>query len=32
MSSSTGFLHSRRYKRINFYSSLLGAGIRVLPK
>jgi acyl-coenzyme A thioesterase PaaI-like protein len=32
MSSSTGFLHSRRYKWINFYPPLLGAGIRVLHK
>jgi acyl-coenzyme A thioesterase PaaI-like protein len=29
MSSSRGFLHSRRYKWINFYPPLLGAGIRV---
>ena len=32
MSSSTGFLHSLRYKWINFYPPLLGAGIRVLHK
>jgi hypothetical protein len=32
MPSSTGFLHSRRYKWINFYPPLLGAGIRVLHK
>jgi hypothetical protein len=30
MPSSKGFLHSRRYKWINFYLPLLGAGIRVL--
>ena len=30
MSASKGFLHSRRYKWINFYPPLLGAGIRVL--
>ena len=30
MTSSTGFLHSRRFKWINFYPPLLGAGIRVL--
>ncbi len=32
MSSSSGFLHGRRYKWINFYPPLLGAGIRVLHK
>jgi len=32
MSASKGFLHSRRYKWINFYPPLLGAGIRVLHK
>ena len=32
MSSSRTFLHSRRYKWINFYPPLLGAGIRVLHK
>lgn len=32
MSFSTGFLHSRRFKWINFYPPLLGAGIRVLHK
>jgi acyl-coenzyme A thioesterase PaaI-like protein len=30
MSSPHGFLHSRRYRWINFYPPLLGAGIRVL--
>ena len=32
MSSSRTFLHSRRYKWINLYPPLLGAGIRVLHK
>ena len=32
MSSSNGFLHSRRYKWINIYPPFLGAGIRVLHK
>jgi acyl-coenzyme A thioesterase PaaI-like protein len=32
MSSSKGFLHSLRYKWINLYPPLLGAGIRVLHK
>jgi acyl-coenzyme A thioesterase PaaI-like protein len=32
MSSSKSFLHSRRYKWINLYPPLLGAGIRVLHK
>jgi len=32
MSSSRGFLHSRRYKWINIYPPFLGAGIRVLHK
>jgi acyl-coenzyme A thioesterase PaaI-like protein len=32
MTSSQGFLHSRRYKWINFYPPLLGAGIRVLHR
>jgi acyl-coenzyme A thioesterase PaaI-like protein len=32
MSFSSGILHSRRFKWINFYPPLLGAGIRVLHK
>jgi acyl-coenzyme A thioesterase PaaI-like protein len=32
MSPSKSFLHSRRYKWINFYPPFLGAGIRVLHK
>ena len=32
MPSSKSFLHSLRYKWINFYPPLLGAGIRVLHK
>ena len=32
MSSSTGFLHSGRYKWINIYPPFLGAGIRVRHK
>ena len=32
MSSSQGFLHSRRFKWINTYPPFLGAGIRVLHK
>jgi acyl-coenzyme A thioesterase PaaI-like protein len=32
MSSSKGFMHSRRYKWINFYPPLLGAGIHVVHK
>ena len=32
MASSQGFLHSRRFRWINFYPPLLGAGIRVLHK
>ena len=32
MSSSQGFLHGRRYKWINFYPPLWGAGIQVLHK
>jgi acyl-coenzyme A thioesterase PaaI-like protein len=32
MSSSSGVLHSRRFKWINFYPPLLGAGIHVLHK
>jgi acyl-coenzyme A thioesterase PaaI-like protein len=32
MPSSSGFMHSRRYRWINFYPPLLGAGIWVLHK